>query len=1093
MAGRPSRSIRRRRMAVLAAALSLIVVVAGVLAGGSSSRPASTGVAGPTDVGASSGTPATNSTSSQPTDTDPSGAVTPGNPVPGGGVVLPAGFSLKAGATTAQAAAGAPVVKGKTLTKDSVSQILGRLPAWTDQSGLGTDFRWPTQSLTKPSAGQTITQKFPAAGDGQQPPATPLPTPSGPLQILRMQPQGSVSVAPFASITFNQPMIPVSTVGQLADNQVPAKISPSVPGHWDWVGTTTLRFTADSTTVDRLPMATRFTLTVPAGVKSQTGGTLAKAAAVTFTTPAPSVQSFTPANKEVVSRSPVMLAVFNQRIDPAAVLATIAVRAGGKSWPVRAATGAELAADHEASSAASAAPAGRFVAFVPVHELPAATAIDVTVKAGTRSAEGPLTSPRDSTQTFSTYAPLRLTRGTCADSGCQPGGPLVLQFNNFLDMRSFIPATVSVYPAIPGGASITASGPNILISGATQASTTYRITVKAGLQDVYGQKLTQPVGAVESIERAGIQLSAFSNEVTTIDPTGSGPTVTVTSVNQKRFREEVFAVEQGDWERFDAWYQNFERGDTNRGPGVNVPVPDWPKLVDRTVDIPSNPDRLTATRLDLSGQLTSGRKQVVVIVEALDPAAAEQVFSNQTTASWVQSTDLGVDVINDQSSLRVWVTDLRTGAPVSGATAALLDGSGQPVTSLTTDGTGIAAVDLTSIDAVSVRVTKDGQTAILPGNMYGDTWKSQPEPDQMIWYVTDDRQTYRPGETVSVKGWVRHQANDTTLALTIPKGGQVTWTANDGTGIHIGGGQATVDSAGGFDFTLAIPAGAHLGTAQIGMHLAAADVGTVQSDASTHTFTIADFRTPAFQVDTHAATSDPAIRGSDLSVQTDATYYAGGPLGNAPVAWQVQTATASYAPPGWGNYTFGVWTPWWYETAGNAGGYAHGGYGPLPAGPAYGSGYGYGGGQNAHVQTFSGTTDGAGAASVAVNVGELGQDTDGLPVSVVAQATVTDVNRQQIADTATVIVHPADYYVGLAGDATFVKQGEKLTLQTIVTGIDGTAQAGRPVTVTAARVVGGDAYGSADDASATLADPQTCSVTSATTAGHLYFHPGPGW
>ena len=145
------------------------------------------------------------------------------------------------------------------------------------------------------------------------------------------------------------------------------------------------------------------------------------------------------------------------------------------------------------------------------------------------------------------------------------------------------------------------------------------------------------------------------------------------------------------------------------------------------------------------------------------------------------------------------------------------------------------------------------------------------------------------------------------------------------------------------------------------------------------------------------------------------------------------------------------------------------------------------------MQTFQGTTDGSGTDAVAVNVGDLGKKSDGLPVAITAQATVTDVNRQQIAGTANVLVHPADYYVGLAGDSTFVKQGDKLTLHAIATGIDGKAVAGRPITVTAGRVTGNsyDLYTNGQTTS-TVVDPQTCRVTSAVTQVDCVFEPKVG-
>ena len=44
----------------------------------------------------------------------------------------------------------------------------------------------------------------------------------------------------------------------------------------------------------------------------------------------------------------------------------------------------------------------------------------------------------------------------------------------------------------------------------------------------------------------------------------------------------------------------------------------------------------------------------------------------------------------------------------------------------------------------------------------------------------------------------------------------------------------------------------------------------------------------------------------------EASYYAGGPLPNAEVNWQVTSSPGSYSPPNWPDFIFGSWSPWWF-------------------------------------------------------------------------------------------------------------------------------------------------------------------------------------
>ena len=54
-----------------------------------------------------------------------------------------------------------------------------------------------------------------------------------------------------------------------------------------------------------------------------------------------------------------------------------------------------------------------------------------------------------------------------------------------------------------------------------------------------------------------------------------------------------------------------------------------------------------------------------------------------------------------------------------------------------------------------------------------------------------------------------------------------------------------------------------------------------------------------------------------------------------------------------------------------------------------------------------------------------------------------DVNRQAWAAATSLLVHPAELYVGLRSERTFVERGQPLEIEVIVTDLDGDA-GGRP-------------------------------------------------
>ncbi|MBT8194258.1 MAG: Ig-like domain-containing protein, partial [Acidimicrobiia bacterium] len=260
---------------------------------------------------------------SQCTSGDGSGPIGTGPTGPGGtGEVLALGapgepLSVRLSAGTAQTQTEpdpVAVVQGEPLDDDAVTAIFDRLPEWLRPDEDRLDFNRPAESLRPPLVGETVEVPFPAGTD------TPPPeVPTGPLEVLRFQPEGAVDMAPFVSITFNQPMVPLATLEQLDTLDVPVTITPELPGRWQWIGTRTLRFEHEPDRFDRLPMATNYTVVVPAGTTSETGGELAATVRWEFSTPPARVQSFTPEG-DSLPLEPVFLASFDQRINPAAVL-----------------------------------------------------------------------------------------------------------------------------------------------------------------------------------------------------------------------------------------------------------------------------------------------------------------------------------------------------------------------------------------------------------------------------------------------------------------------------------------------------------------------------------------------------------------------------------------------------------------------------------------------------------------------------------------------------------------------------------------------------------------------------------------------------
>ncbi len=126
-----------------------------------------------------------------------------------------------------------------------------------------------------------------------------------------------------------------------------------------------------------------------------------------------------------------------------------------------------------------------------------------------------------------------------------------------------------------------------------------------------------------------------------------------------------------------------------------------------------------------------------------------------------------------------------------------------------------------------------------------------------------------------------------------------------------------------------------------------------------------EFRRPEFEVKATAG-EGPFFAGGSAPLEVKASYYAGGPLPDAETTWRVTSQPGRYSPPGWDDFTFGRWIPWWREWGDNEDGWKE-------------------------PEVYTGRTDAAGIHRVQLDFGAINPPE---ATAVTAEATVMDVNRQ---------------------------------------------------------------------------------------------------
>ncbi|MGI8469169.1 MAG: DUF6049 family protein, partial [Pyrinomonadaceae bacterium] len=975
-------------------------------------------------------------------------------------------FRLSEGTQGAENRATTPPAKADALSDAETSGIYKRLPAIKTEKEDQTDFAKRAGSLPPPKTGKKIEQKFPAP-EQIQPPNQNL---ANTLEVVRFSPEGAVNLAPDLNVTFSQAMVAVTSQEQSAQN-VPVQVSPALPeGNWRWLGTKTLMFDAKK----RFPMATKFTVKIPAGTKSATGQVLQKDVIWNFQTPPPAVETMIPSG-QTTRRDALMFISFDQEINAEAVLSKISVFGGTPKLKIRLATQAEIDADSSISYYAKQAQPNRWLAFRAVNAdgstenaLPADSLITVAVEKGTPSAEGPLTTEKDQLFSFKTYGAFKFADARCGWNGgvCTPSEPFIFHFTNPLDAKSFTKDLVKIEPAIENPR-IYVSGDYLYIEGYKKGRTAYTVTVDGALKDAFDQTLGAAITKTFNVGAAEPNLYAQGGAMVTLDPTAK-PSFSIYTTNYATAKMKIYRVAPSDWKQFQEYVRRINYDDKTQKPTIPGKL-----VADKIVQIENKPDELVETRIDLSEYLDNGFGHLILDIE---PPVRKNQNDRTRIFTWVQSTQIGLDAFVDNQELVGFATDLKNGKPLPGVELSIYPNGSRvqsPESRVQSQNTqtwtdwfyswfasnekpkGPSAADENG-DAVELETIEEAQTnqtgdngilrlplpdaqaaqqnvliarrgkdvSFLPENtdyywQEKGNWFKKPDINSLRWFVFDDRQMYRQKEEVSVKGYVRVYEGGKfgDIAALGDNASGITYSVKDSRNNEIGKGAATLNNFGAFDFKFKLPDNANLGYSRVELSANSSLTGNTFQ----HPFQIQEFRRPEFEVTAKNETEPPYLVKSSAMVSVNASYYAGGGLANAEANWTVTSTPTNYTPPNRSDFTFGKWIPWW-------GNYYNNNYNLTTT------------------QNFKGITDASGKHLLKIDFESANPPR---PYNVTASARVQDVNRQTFASSTNLLVHPSDLYIGTKTPRTFVQKGEKITVESIVTDIEGKIIPNRDATIKA--------------------------------------------
>ncbi|MBN2194870.1 MAG: hypothetical protein JW751_18785 [Polyangiaceae bacterium] len=872
------------------------------------------------------------------------------------------------------------------------------------------------------------------------------PRGKAPFAVVAAGPRGAVPAGddPGVTVVFNRAM-------RRMDEPEEASVPPlriatgdgrAVSGRFRWVGTRGALFEPDQP----LPGASRFLVTVPAGTRALDGSALAKDYTLEFSTARPELTLAHPAMGHATVRPDDTLFLrFSQAVDPAALAGHVVlsvVTPGQKAgrrvpvkvervaphWAVYRAPAGEVTSPPTAFEKARAVqePSGLWLGVVPTERLPLDSVLELVVSPGLRGLEGPLPTEDPIRLSMRTYGPLRLTDVRCARQNpgrCQAHRDFTVLLSNPVppdEVRRFLKIRGPSRPAKP-----VAGLPKRLVQASTEhplaLDPTYGdafvVTLRAGMTDVFGQRLADEVSVSLTVEepyvapavkpapwppaqvaprhpppstasggndaaprrpmlKYDLELGVRGHVIEALAGAGgaAGPAphrIPVGAVNVPTYGLYAAVLPELSTVR----WLGLARG------GEGEPTGPW-SYAWITPGAPKNTRSVRTVDLDavLGGNGSRGAALV-----SLAPLGQ----SGYGSPSVLSVTDLGLSARMSRFGSLVWVTRLATGTPVPDASVLVYDKSGGIVASGTTDAAGLVAFTAEQVKPVGRHGELDTSLVLVARS--GEDWTYQRiEPTRAVsgteavdyqqkatWagLAFTDRGVYRPGETVRVGGYFRQTARQ---GFEVVPGEELQYLVRDAEGELIAQGRGKLDAFGGLAASVPLSKSAAFGQAMLEVRL-----GRKEGEWFQTPFQILAYKPAEFKVSV-----DPSrlqvVHGEAVSFHVRSEYLFGAPVAGGRTEEYVTRTETHFSPPNAAGFvlddrTFRQDLRW-----------------VTNRGAAYAQ--------------STRALDGQGRLT---NTVALDAPQQSVPEQLVYEAEVQDMSAQTQAARASVLVHPAAFYLGM--------------------------------------------------------------------------------
>ncbi|MCW0182806.1 MAG: MG2 domain-containing protein [Zavarzinia sp.] len=322
------------------------------------------------------------------------------------------------------------------------------------------------------------------------------------------------------------------------------------------------------------------------------------------------------------------------------------------------------------------------------------------------------------------------------------------------------------------------------------------------------------------------------------------------------------------------------------------------------VAIENEANRRVVTAIDIEAMRKTAAPGVYVLTAA--PATGEPDYWDDLATQWVVVTDVGLTTYAANDGLTVVARSLSTGKPAVGVDIGLYARNNDELAKARTDDKGVIRFDPGLLRAEGGRspaavmaFAGGGDFTFLdltgPAFDLSDRGVSgRPQPGPLDLFAYAERGVYRPGETAHVMALLRDDAGNAVADLPL------TLKVTRPDGVEIERRPLKPSSAGAYDVTWAISAGARTGSWTLSWHTDPdkAPVGSLS--------VLVEDIVPA-RIETKVKVDAPAIEpGHPVPLSIEAKYLFGTPAADLRSAVEVVIGEAVDPFPEFRDYSFGL-------------------------------------------------------------------------------------------------------------------------------------------------------------------------------------------